>query len=239
MYIHCTDDGSHKDNNGDEAGAAPGQILDTKQNSNAPAKKLGFGLIGSGKRTSVPSVFAEEDDEDNKDKGLRPLVPIDYSTEELQAVEADSSAGQQNIVAAAEFAKRILVSNQKEEKLETEKDRSRRSTDRSSQRDKNRNGEDGARITDERREKMHDLDKDRQDKPKSENKKILDAKQLIDMIPRTKEELFSYDINWAIYEKVNSFSTLYFQYLKVVSCFVSSPILTLSLCMNVMPVNVS
>jgi RNA-binding protein 25 len=167
-------------------------------------------LIGSGKRTSVPSVFAEEDDEDNKDKKIRPLVPIDYSTEELQAVETDSSAGQQNIVAAAEFAKRILVSNQKEEKLESEKDRSRRSTDRLSQRDKSRNEEDGARISDERREKMQDRDKDRQDKPKSENKKIVDAKQLIDMIPRTKEELFSYDINWSIYEKVNSLSTLYF-----------------------------
>jgi RNA-binding protein 25 len=57
---------------------------------------------------------------------------------------------------------------------------------------------------------MQDRDKDRQDKPKSENKKIVDAKQLIDMIPRTKEELFSYDINWSIYEKVNSLSTLYF-----------------------------
>jgi RNA-binding protein 25 len=191
---------------------APGQVLDIKQNINAPAKKLGFGLIGSGKRTSVPSVFAEEDDEDSKDKKIRPLVPIDYSTEELQAVEADSSAGQQNIVAAAEFAKRILVSNQKEEKLETEKDRSRRSTDRSSQRDKSRNEEDGARISDERREKLHDRDND---KPKSENKKIVDAKQLIDMIPRTKEELFSYDINWAIYEKVNSFLTLVLSVLKV------------------------
>ncbi|CAM0911385.1 unnamed protein product [Alopecurus aequalis] len=195
------DDDTNKDSNGDEATMAHGQILDIKKNSNAPAKKLGFGLIGSGKRTSVPSVFAEEDDEDNKDKRIRPLVPIDYSTEELHSVEADSSAGQPNIVAAAEFAKRILVSNQKEEKLETDKDRSRRSTDRSSQRDKSRNDEEGAHISDERREKMHDRDKDRQDKPKSENKKILDAKQLIDMIPRTKEELFSYDINWAIYEK--------------------------------------
>jgi RNA-binding protein 25 len=212
FYLHCTDDGTHKDNNGDEASTAPGQVLDIKQNINAPAKKLGFGLIGSGKRTSVPSVFAEEDDEDSKDKKIRPLVPIDYSTEELQAVEADSSAGQQNIVAAAEFAKRILVSNQKEEKLETEKDRSRRSTDRSSQRDKSRNEEDGARISDERREKLHDRDND---KPKSENKKIVDAKQLIDMIPRTKEELFSYDINWAIYEKVNSFLTLVLSVLKV------------------------
>lgn len=184
----------------------PGQILDIRQNSNAPSKKLGFGLIGSGKRSSVPSVFAEEDDDDNKDKRIRPLVPIDYSTDELQALEVDSSAEQPNIIAAAEFAKRILVSNQKEEQPGTEKDRSRRAIDRSTQRDKSRNDEDGVRISDDRREKMHDRDKDRQDKPKSENKKILDAKQLIDMIPRTKEELFSYDINWVVYEKVNCFS---------------------------------
>uniref|UniRef100_A0A0A8XNH4 Splicing factor PWI domain-containing protein / RNA recognition motif (RRM)-containing protein n=1 Tax=Arundo donax TaxID=35708 RepID=A0A0A8XNH4_ARUDO len=193
-------DGIHKDNNGDETGTTPSQISDTKQTSNAPTKKLGFGLIGSGKRTSVPSVFAEEDDKNNDDKRIRPLVPIDYSTEELQVVQANSSAGP-NTAAAAEFAKRISVSNAKEEKTETERDRSRRSSDRSSQRDRDRNDEDVARVNDERREKMHDREKD---KPKSENKKILDAKQLIDMIPRTKEELFAFDINWAIYDKVES-----------------------------------
>ncbi|KAL6598485.1 hypothetical protein ACP70R_046184 [Stipagrostis hirtigluma subsp. patula] len=190
-------DGTHKDHNGDETRMALDQISDSKQNSNAPTKKLGFGLIGSGKRTSVPSVFAEEDDENNDDKRIRPLVPIDYSTEELQAVQANSSNGP-NIVAAAEFAKRISVSNPKEDKTETEKDRSRRSSDRSNQRDRDRNDEDGSRGNDERREKMHNREKD---KPKSENKKILDAKQLIDMIPRTKEELFAYDINWVIYDK--------------------------------------
>lgn len=179
--------GLHKENNGDETNMAPGQIPDTKQNTNAPAKKLGFGLIGFGKRTSVPSVFAEEDDENNVDKSIRPLVPIDYSNEELQAVQANSSAGP-NVAAAAEFAKRISISNSKEEKSESEKDRNRRSSDRSNE----------ARINDERREKMHDREKD---KPKLENKKILDAKQLIDMIPRTKEELFAYEINWAIYDK--------------------------------------
>ena len=165
---------------------APGQIPDTKQNSNVPAKKLGFGLVGLGKRTSVPSVFAEEDDENNVDKSLRPLVPIDYSNEELQAVQANSSGGS-NVAAAAEFAKRISVSTSKEEKTEAEKDRNRRSSE--------------ARVNDERREKIHDREKE---KPKSENKKILDAKQLIDMIPRTKEELFAYDINWAIYDKVKA-----------------------------------
>jgi len=174
------------ENNGEETSMAPGQLADTKQNSNAPAKKLGFGLIGLGKRTSVPSVFAEEDDENNVDKSIRPLVPIDYSNEELQAVQANSSTGA-NVAAAAEFAKRISVSNSKEEKADAEKDRNRRSSE--------------GRPSDERREKLHDREKD---KPKSENKKILDAKQLIDMIPRTKEELFAYDINWAIYDKVKS-----------------------------------
>ncbi|XP_039815801.1 RNA-binding protein 25-like isoform X3 [Panicum virgatum] len=178
-----TGGGLHKQNNSDETSMAPGQIPDTKQNSNVPAKKLGFGLVGLGKRTSVPSVFAEEDDENNVDKSIRPLVPIDYSNEELQAVQANSSDGP-NVAAAAEFAKRISVSNSKEEKTEAEKDRNRRSSE--------------ARVNDERREKIHDREKE---KPKSENKKILDAKQLIDMIPRTKEELFAYDINWAIYDK--------------------------------------
>ncbi|CAL5012332.1 unnamed protein product [Urochloa decumbens] len=173
----------HKENNGDETSMGPGQVPDTKQSNNAPAKKLGFGLVGFGKRTSVPSVFAEEDDENNVDKSIRPLVPIDYSNEELQAVQANSSAGP-NVAAAAEFAKRISVSNSKEEKTETDKDRNRRS------------GE--ARVNDERREKIHDREKE---KPKAENKKILDAKQLIDMIPRTKEELFAYDINWTVYDK--------------------------------------
>uniref|UniRef100_A0A0E0E9E2 PWI domain-containing protein n=1 Tax=Oryza meridionalis TaxID=40149 RepID=A0A0E0E9E2_9ORYZ len=188
-----------KDNNGDDKNMTPGEISDTKHNTSAPAKKLGFGLIGSGKRTSVPSVFAEEDDEDNDDKRARPLVPIDYSTEELQAVQANSSTGQPNIVAAAEFAKRILVT--KDDKSDVEKDRSRRSSDRMNQRDRDRNDQDVGHTGDERREKTHDREKDKQDKPKSENKNILDAKQLIDMIPRTKEELFAYDINWVIYDK--------------------------------------
>jgi len=183
---HFPGGGLHKQNNSDETSMAPGQIPDTKQNSNVPAKKLGFGLVGLGKRTSVPSVFAEEDDENNVDKSIRPLVPIDYSNEELQAVQANSSDGP-NVAAAAEFAKRISVSNSKEEKTEAEKDRNRRSSE--------------ARVNDERREKIHDREKE---KPKSENKKILDAKQLIDMIPRTKEELFAYDINWAIYDKVKA-----------------------------------
>lgn len=175
-------------------------------NSNGPARKLGFGLVGSGKRTTVPSVFHEEDDDDvEKDKKMRPLVPIDYSTEELQAVQATDSGAPPNLVAAAEFAKHISNVNPKEERLESESDRSRRSSDRSSQRDRERNDEENGRSRDENRGKMHDRIPDREhaaDKLKTpENKKLLDAKQLIDMIPKTKEELFAYDINWAIYDK--------------------------------------
>ena len=36
----------------------------------------------------------------------------------------------------------------------------------------------------------------------TDNQKLLDAKQLIDMIPKTKEELFSYEINWDVYDQV-------------------------------------
>ncbi|XP_078162933.1 splicing factor PWI domain-containing protein / RNA recognition motif (RRM)-containing protein isoform X2 [Carex rostrata] len=139
-----------------------------KQNNIPPSKKLGFGLFGSGRRASVPSVFHAEEDEDVEEKKMRPLVPIDYS-EELQAVQEDSIEAPNNIMAAAEFAKRISGANPKEEKL--------RSGDRSNHR--------------EREEKQ----------PKSETKKVLDAKQLIDMIPRTKEELFAFEVNWTVYDK--------------------------------------
>ncbi|XP_073001183.1 RNA-binding motif protein 25 isoform X1 [Typha latifolia] len=211
-------DGIYKNNIDDELGLGSGPTSDVKQNSNAPTKKLGFGLIGSGKRTTVPSVFHQEDDEDVDDKKMRPLVPIDYSTEELQAVQSNASGAPPNIVAAAEFAKRISTSNPKEEKSETEKDRSRRYSDRSNQRDRARNDDDRLNQRDRGRneddvprlkddgkdkmhDKMHDREKDREDKPKADNKKLLDAKQLIDMIPKTKEELFVYEINWAIYDK--------------------------------------
>jgi len=38
----------------------------------------------------------------------------------------------------------------------------------------------------------------------SENKKVMEAKQLIDMIPKTKDDLFSYEINWAVYDEVKN-----------------------------------
>ncbi|XP_020114093.1 uncharacterized protein LOC109728152 [Ananas comosus] len=192
-------DGIHRNSNGDELNMQSDQAPDLKQNTNGPTKKLGFGLIGSGKRTNVPSVFHQEDDEDVEEKKMRPLIPIDYSTEELQAVQSNASGAPPNIAAAAEYAKRISSANPKEEKHEIEKDRSRRSSERSSHRDRDRNDDEGKERM---HEKMYDREKDREEKPKTENKKLLDAKQLIDMIPKTKEELFVYEINWAIYDKL-------------------------------------
>ncbi|KDO82453.1 hypothetical protein CISIN_1g002335mg [Citrus sinensis] len=200
-------DPSSQNGNGDESTNVPIAASDMRQSGNVPARKLGFGLVGSGKRTAVPSVFHVEDDDDaDKDKKMRPLVPIDYSTEELQAAQPHvSGANPPNLAAAAEFAKRISNVNSKEEKSDAERERSRRLHDRSSQREKDRSDEDNNRTRDEHKEKILDRDRDREhglDKVKTpDNKKLLDAKQLIDMIPKTKEELFSYEINWAVYDK--------------------------------------
>ncbi|KAL3511281.1 hypothetical protein ACH5RR_030682 [Cinchona calisaya] len=180
---------------------------DARQNSNAPSRKLGFGLQGSGKRTTVPSVFGQDEDEDmHKEKKMRPLVPIDYSTEEQLAVQSSvSEAPPSNLVAATESARRISNFNPKDERPDLEKERSRRSHDRSSQRDRDRNGDDVTRTREENRKDSLDRDRVREagaDKVKApDNQKLLDAKQLIDMIPKTKDELFSYEINWATYDK--------------------------------------
>ncbi|KAJ6718975.1 SPLICING FACTOR PWI DOMAIN-CONTAINING PROTEIN / RNA RECOGNITION MOTIF (RRM)-CONTAINING PROTEIN [Salix purpurea] len=196
---------------GDESNMTLMAEPDTQHSGSAPARKLGFGLVGSGKRAAVPSVFHEEEDDDaRKEKKMRPLVPIDYSTEELQAVQpAVSGAQPPNLVAAAEFAKRISNVAPREEKPDVERERSRRSHDRSSQRDRDRNEDNSNRNRDDNKEKVPDRDRDRDrnrdhgsDKVKTPDKqKLLDAKQLIDMIPKTKEELFLYEINWAVYDK--------------------------------------
>ncbi|KAM1170760.1 hypothetical protein ACFX13_021516 [Malus domestica] len=193
-------------NSGDKSTMTSASASEPHLSGSAPAKKLGFGLMGSGKRTAVPSVFKEEDDDAHKDKKMRPLVPIDYSTEELQAVQQTVfGTAPSNLAAAAEFAKRISNASSKEEKPDAEKERSRRSDDRSSHRDRDRHGDDSNRTRNEHKEKTIDRDTDREhgmSKPRAtDNKKLLDAKQLIDMIPKTKEELFSYEINWAIYEQ--------------------------------------
>ncbi|XP_015894679.3 RNA-binding motif protein 25 [Ziziphus jujuba] len=190
----------------DESNMASTAASDMQQSGNATTKKLGFGLVGSGKRTALPSFFNEDDDDAHKEKKMRPLIPIDYSTEELQAVQPTvSGAAPPNLAAAAEFAKQISNVSSKEEKRDAEKERNRRINDRPSQRERDRNDEDYSRTRDEKKERNQDRDTDREhglDKPKTpDNKKLLDAKQLIDMIPRTKEELFSYEINWSIYDK--------------------------------------
>ncbi|KAJ3677500.1 hypothetical protein LUZ60_003224 [Juncus effusus] len=121
------------------------KLITNTTTNNGATKKLGFGLFGSGKKASVPSVFQQEEEEEQNDKKMRPLVPIDYSAEELQAVsqtDSNEEAAQTNNVNAA-----------------------------------------------------------KKEKKKGETKKVLDAKQLIDMIPKTKEELFSYPINWTVYDK--------------------------------------
>ncbi|KAI3909437.1 hypothetical protein MKW92_039584 [Papaver armeniacum] len=205
---HTDDVATANGNSGDDSSMLSVGASDNRH-CNVPARKLGFGLVGSGKRTTVPSVFHEEDDDEtNKDKKMRPLVPIDYSTEELQAVEPTAAPGAAppNLAAAAEFAKRISSVNPKEERYEVERDRNRRSGDRLSHRDRDRNDEESNHhVRDEAREKAHDREREREhglNKLKTpENKKLLDAKQLIDMIPKTKEELFAYDINWDVYEK--------------------------------------
>ncbi|KAJ6309456.1 hypothetical protein OIU77_015253 [Salix suchowensis] len=99
----------------------------------------------------------------------------------------------------------------REEKPDVERERSRHSHDRSSLRDRDHNEDRMNRNRDDNKEKVPDRDRDRDrnrdhgpDKVKTPDKqKLLDAKQLIDMIPKTKEELFLYEINWAVYDKVS------------------------------------
>ncbi|XP_059445549.1 LOW QUALITY PROTEIN: RNA-binding motif protein 25 [Corylus avellana] len=196
---------------GEESTMASIGASDARHTGNAFAKKLGFGLVGSGKRTAVPSVFHEEDDDDARnEKKMRPLVPLDYSTEELEAVQPTiPGAPPPNLAAAAEFAKRISNVNPKDDKPDTDRERSRRSNDKSGQRDRDRDrdrgDEDVSRTRDENKARILDWERDREqglDKLKTpDNKKLFSLKQLIDMIPKTKEELFSYEINWAVYDK--------------------------------------
>ncbi|CAN0924021.1 RNA-binding motif protein 25 [Linum grandiflorum] len=162
-------------------------MVELEAQRQSAAIKLGFGLAGLGKRAAVPSVFHEEDDDDvHKDKKMRPLVPIDYTTEELQAVQPLTSEAQPpNLAAAAEYAKQISNIAPKEEKSEAGREKSHRSARR------DRNDEDSYRSKEEKVDKVKTPDK----------QKLLNAKQLIDMIPKTKIELFSYEINWAIYDK--------------------------------------
>ncbi|KAI3452750.1 hypothetical protein Pfo_009413 [Paulownia fortunei] len=200
--IYEAGEGAVQNGIGDESVILSNATSDGRQNSNAPTRKLGFGLSWSGKRAAVPSVFNEDEDEDShKDKKLRPLVPIDYSTEEQQAVQSSASEGPStHMVAASEFVKRISTVNPKEAKPVAEKEKGRRPHERSSHQDRDRHEEE-TKSTREKSRKDN-FDRERANKMKTpENQKLLDAKQLIDTIPKTKDELFSYEINWVIYDQ--------------------------------------
>ncbi|XP_051121982.1 RNA-binding motif protein 25 isoform X2 [Andrographis paniculata] len=201
---HGTYEGEGALRNGinDEAVVPSNSVSDSRQNSNMPTRKLGFGLSGSGKRAAVPSVFNEDEDEDaQKEKKMRPLVPIDYSTEEQQSVQTSMFEGSSaNMVAAAEFAKRISTVNAKEDRSDVEKEKNRRSHERSGQRDRDKHEEETYSTRGESRRDYSE--RERSNKMKApENPKLLDAKQLIDTIPKTRDELFSYEINWSIYDQ--------------------------------------
>lgn len=146
---------------------------------------------------------------------MKPLVPIDYSTEEQEAVShGGSGLTPPHLALAAEFAKRISSTNPKEETTETEKQRSRRSHDKATHRDRDRERErDRDRVRD-RGVGHSGPTKDAKEPGKAkipDTKKLVDAKQLIDTIPKTKEDLFSYEINWAMYDKV-SYSEISFHF---------------------------
>lgn len=69
------------------------------------------------------------------------------------------------------------------------------SHDRSSQRDRDRDGDEVVRTREENRKENLDQDRVREPgvgkvNPPPDNQKLLDAEQLIDVIPRTKDEFF-------------------------------------------------
>ena len=192
-----------------EAGAVPMNMdVDEKPNTGSGTKKLGFGLMGAGKRAAVPSLFNKEDEEDiPKDRGLRQLVPIEYTAEEMQAVSKSSTTAglPPNLAAAAEFAKSLskLATSSTKEEPESDRDRGRvrqgeKIKDRS-QREEDRS-KDRGRDDDREKGKYRHLEGGREKEQSGPAK--LDAKQLIDTIPKTKEELFAYKIDWKIYDQV-------------------------------------
>lgn len=194
---------------------------DLKTNSNTAPRKLGFGLIGSGRRAAVPSVFRQEDEEEMpKERMLRPLVPIDYTVEEMQAVApsrvsaATTPVFSSHLAAAAEFAKSLsnmsnsgaqegdrAFSRRDRERL-VEKEKSRRDRDRGRHRERDRERE-------RQRERERDKCREKQvDRVKANEIRVLDAKQLIDTIPKTREELFAYPVDWTIYDEVGDITVI-------------------------------
>jgi RNA-binding protein 25 len=104
-----------------------------------------------------------------------------------------------NLAAATEFVKSLAL--MPTAKADGDRERSRRSREKSGEREKTR------RDKDRDKEKDRDRDAKRvtETEPKAPGaKKVVDAKQLIDTIPKTKEELFGYPVDWLIYDKVIS-----------------------------------
>lgn len=190
-------------------------VNDVKPGSSSAPRKLGFGLMGSGRRAAVPSVFSQEDEEESPDANkLRRLVPIDYSAEEMQVVAATPSSAPpllpptsglaHNLAAAAEFAKSLSFSSGKED---NDRDRSRKARDKTSDRDRSRKEKERDRDRDKEKDRDRERERDRDRSSRTEvkvpeTKKIVDAKQLIDTIPKTKEELFGFPVDWNIYDSV-------------------------------------
>ncbi|KAF8399266.1 hypothetical protein HHK36_015131 [Tetracentron sinense] len=180
---------------------------DMMLSNNSPARKLGFNIVEFGKRTVVPYLFHEEDRDDaQKEKKMRSLVPFDYSTVELQPVQpTDIGVPLPNLAATAEFTKHVTNINPKEERPDTESERTRQSNDRSTHQDQHQNDVESNFSRNENIDNTQDQYRDRDhgpDKLTPESNR-LGVKQLIDMIPKTEE--FSYDeINWATYDKVQS-----------------------------------
>lgn len=208
-HVQVADDGdmeASKDMDIDERAPASMEV-DEKRTSSPPLKKLGFGLIGSGKRAVVPSLFHQEDEEEEpKERGVRELVPIDYTAEEMQAVSSlkmNTSVGNAapNLAAAAEFAKSLsnLGHIATKEELDTDHGKGRRQSEKTKSKDRERVSRD---ETDRSRDR--DKDKHRQvdgGREKDHSVAKLDTKQLIDTIPKTKEDLFAYRIDWKIYDQ--------------------------------------
>uniref|UniRef100_A0A6N2KD06 Uncharacterized protein n=1 Tax=Salix viminalis TaxID=40686 RepID=A0A6N2KD06_SALVM len=103
---------------GDESNMTLMAEPDTQHGGSAPARKLGFGLVGSGKRAAVPSVFHEEEEEEDarKEKKMRPLVPMIIQLRSSRLFTCCFWSTATKSCCAAEFAKRISNVAPREEK---------------------------------------------------------------------------------------------------------------------------
>jgi hypothetical protein len=162
-----------------------------------------------GKKRLAASVFGGEEDE-HKEARSRPLVPIEYTPEELAAAKAAAAAKAlaaekeraspkpvprqpspalpqapalpPNLAAAAEFAKSLGKGGEAKAPGKGGEEKRKR--------EEGRRGE-----KEQGREKERSRDKG--------GVKLLDTKQLIDSIPKTKAELFAHPVEWSIFDSVS------------------------------------